>query len=262
MIWYHAMPMTAWMMTEGALTNAFAQTLFVASLALVVALPVERTRRSTVVLLTIVVAAALLTHPSTCAILIGVLVVTGALYAWHGGGLQPSATGVVVAAASATAIAVVLYYASVSFCVSQRAWPCGVRECLWRVGRARINRLQTVGRGMARRTLLRLACRRGGSDRCLACVSRRRIAAADPASSRVGRRLSRVPRHRYHDSDSDALSLRGISGAGYRRGFRLQLGLASWRGVSSRDRALLVAGVWDGIAQWSWAMSTYARVVG
>jgi hypothetical protein len=40
-VWYHAIPMTAWMITEGALTNAFAQTLFVASLALVVALPVE-----------------------------------------------------------------------------------------------------------------------------------------------------------------------------------------------------------------------------
>ena len=33
-VWYHAMPMTAWIMTWGALTNAFAQTLFVASLAL------------------------------------------------------------------------------------------------------------------------------------------------------------------------------------------------------------------------------------
>ena len=25
--------------------------------------------------------------------------------------------------------------------------------------------------------------------------------------------------------------------------------------------ALVVAGVWDGVAQWGWAMSTYARLV-
>ena len=110
-VWYHAMPMTAWIMTWGALTNAFAQTLFVASLALVVALPVESTRRSTVALLTIVVAAALLTHPSTCAILVGVLTATSALYlVAPRGTLRPAATGVVLAAASATTMAVLLYY--------------------------------------------------------------------------------------------------------------------------------------------------------
>ncbi len=261
-IWYHAMPMTAWVMTEGALTNAFAQTLFVASLALVVALPVERTRRSTVVLLTIVVAAALLTHPSTCAILIGVLAVTGALYAWHGGGLQPSATGVAVAAASATAIAGVLYYAwfpsvylselgraasvsvsgasavpaSIGSKLSDAAWH-GELYFGWAAGAAAAIGVWRLSRDSIspRLTLLLL----GWAGVCLVFLV---IGIVTPIQMR------------YHFAAFPALAIAAAFACSW-----------AWRhGVAFRVAigALLIAGVWDGIAQWSWAMSTYARLVG
>lgn len=111
-VWYHIVPATAWIMTWGNLTNAFGQTLFVTSLAAVVAAPVEWTRPYTVTLLAVFVSAALLTHPSTCAILVAVLVFTSVLY-WRQGGpdLQSAARGVGVATIVAALAAFVLYYA-------------------------------------------------------------------------------------------------------------------------------------------------------
>ncbi len=261
-VWYHAMPMTAWMMTEGALTNAFAQTLFVMSLAIVVAMPVEGTKRSTVALLAMVVAAALLTHPSTCAILVGVLGVTSALYAWHGGNLQTSAAGVMVAAAAAMAIAGALYYAwfpsvylselgraaSVSVsgasepAASVRAnlsnavrlgeiyfgWPAAAVAAIgaWRLFRNRIT---------PRLTLLLS----GWTGICLVFLV---IGIVTPIQMR------------YHFAAFPALALTAAFACSW-----------AWRsGVAGRlaIAALVIAGVWDGIAQWLWAMSTYARVVG
>ena len=261
-IWYHAMPMTAWMMTEGALTNAFAQTLFVASLALVVALPVELTRRSTVALLTIVVAAALLTHPSTCAILVGVLAATGALYAWHGGKLQPSATGVVVAAVSATAIAVVLYYAwfpsvylselgraasvsvagasapaassgarlSKAFVVSELyfGWPAIAAAAIgaWRLSRDRVSP----------RLSLLLA---GWAGICLVFLV---IGIVTPIQMR------------YHFAAFPVLAI----AAGFASAWAWRNSIAFRVAIA----VLLIAGIGNGIAQWLWALSTYARLVG
>ena len=101
-IWYHLVPMTSWIMRWGNLTNAFGQPLFVASLVAVVAVPVERARWRTVVLLAVLVGAALLTHPSTCAILIVVLGATTILYRWLGGqGLRSAAYGVGIATLTA-----------------------------------------------------------------------------------------------------------------------------------------------------------------
>jgi hypothetical protein len=99
-------------MTWGNLTNAFGQSLFVAALALIVALPVEWKRRSTVMLVAAVAAAALLSHPSTFAISTGIFVAIAALYHWRGGEpLQSNAAGLAAATAMALAAAVVLYYA-------------------------------------------------------------------------------------------------------------------------------------------------------
>ena len=99
-------------MTWGNLTNAFGQSLFVATLALLVALPLEWTRRWTVLLVAAVAAAALLSHPSTFAILTGVLAAIGGLYYWRGGEpLRSSANGIAAATAIAVSTAVVLYYA-------------------------------------------------------------------------------------------------------------------------------------------------------
>ncbi|HTK28846.1 MAG TPA: hypothetical protein VL309_04815 [Vicinamibacterales bacterium] len=111
-VWYHLIPMTAWIMTWGNLTNAFGQPLFVASLAAVVALPVEWTRPRTVGILAVVAAAALLSHPSTCAILTIVLGATAGLYAWHGDRrLRNAALGVAAATGAAAIAAFALYYA-------------------------------------------------------------------------------------------------------------------------------------------------------
>jgi hypothetical protein len=109
--WYHAIPITPWIMTWGNLTNAFAQSLFVASLALVVGLPVQSQQRRTVALLAFTTCAALLTHPSTCAILVVVLAITGGLYMWRGNELRSSGKAVLIATALAAAVAVGLYYA-------------------------------------------------------------------------------------------------------------------------------------------------------
>jgi len=57
-VWYHVLPVTAWIMTWGNLTNAFAQAWFVAALALIAALPVDWRRPRTVVAVSVVAAAA------------------------------------------------------------------------------------------------------------------------------------------------------------------------------------------------------------
>ena len=111
-IWYHLVPMTSWIMRWGNLTNAFGQPLFVASLVAVVGVPVEWARSQSVVLLTVLVGAALLTHPSTCAILMVVLGTTTILYRWLGGpGLRSAAYGVGIATLTAAVVAFVVYYA-------------------------------------------------------------------------------------------------------------------------------------------------------
>jgi hypothetical protein len=111
-IWYHAIPMTAWIMTWGNLTNAFGQSIFVAALALMVALPVRSNRLRTVMLAAAVAAAALLSHPSTFAVSTGIFAAIAAVYYWRGGeALRSNASGVAIATAIAVSSAVLLYYA-------------------------------------------------------------------------------------------------------------------------------------------------------
>ena len=110
-VWYHSIPITAWIMTWGNLTNAFGQSLFVAGLALVAGLPVTIDRRKSVALLVIVASAALLTHPSTCAILLVILTATAVLYtSRRAGDLRASGNGVFLATLLAGAIALAVYY--------------------------------------------------------------------------------------------------------------------------------------------------------
>jgi hypothetical protein len=108
--WYHVIPMTAWIMTWGNLTNAFGQALFVAALAAAVAIPVTRSRRARAVV-AMLAAAALLSHPSTCAILAVVLGATAATFWWSGERLREASVGVGVAGAAAAVFALVTYYA-------------------------------------------------------------------------------------------------------------------------------------------------------
>lgn len=109
--WYHLIPMTAWIMTWGNLTNAFGQALFVATLASIVALPLDRSRARMIVV-TLLAAGALLSHPSTCAILMIVLAATAGLYALgRTAALRESAITVAACAMAAGTAAFVLYYA-------------------------------------------------------------------------------------------------------------------------------------------------------
>ena len=260
-VWYHAIPMTAWMIIEGALTNAFAQTLFVTSLALVVGLPVERTSRNTIALLTIVAAAALLTHPSTCAILMGVLAITSGLYAWYGGRLYPAAGGVALAAASAAAIAVVLYYAwfpSVYVSELGRAASASARTMSssgTSLG-ARMAKAVSLGEmyfgwpavtaaaigawvlfrnnPSSRLTLLLL----GWAGTCFAFLA---IGIVTPIQLR------------YHFAAFPALAIAAAFACSWAWRSRVAVRLAMV--------ALVVAGLSDGVTQWLWALSTYARMV-
>jgi len=260
-LWYHAMPMTAWIMTWGALTNAFAQTLFVASVALVVALPVESTRRGTVALLTIVVTAALLTHPSTCAILVALMATTSVLYAWRGGTLRAMSMGVGVATVSAAAIAMAVYY----------AWfPAVYASELSRIASASMASADEPS-GPAG----------GGFSRALWFLDIYFGWPAIAAAAIGAWRLSR-------SAASAHLNLLLVAWAGISLGF-LVLGVLTpiemryhfaafpalaiaagfacswaWRApvaVRLAMSALLIAGVWDGVAQWLWALTTYARLV-
>jgi hypothetical protein len=260
-VWYHVMPMTAWIMTWGALTNGFAQTLFVASLALVVALPVERTRRRSVVLLTIVVAAALLTHPSTCAILVGVLAATSALYAWRDGTLRSAAAGIALATASATVIAVVLYY----------AWfPSVYVSELARVASASVAPVAAPAgatRGGLTRAIGFLDIYFGWPAIAVAAIGGWRLS-RDRPSPRLGLLLLGwagiclvflvvgilTPiEMRYHFAAFPALAI----AAGFACSWAWRSGVA----VRLTSAALVFAGVWDGVAQWLWAMTDYARMV-
>jgi len=261
-IWYHAIPMTAWMLTEGALTNVFAQTLFVASLALVVGLPVERTRRRTMALLTIVAAAALLTHPSTCAILFGVLAATSALYAWHGGTLRPAAFGVAMAASAAAATAIVVYY----------AWfPSVYASELGRVASASLSGSSTPAASLD--TRLARAARLadiyfGWPAIVAAAIGAWRLyeERSSPALNLLLLAWSNIClvflvvgiltpiEMRYHFAAFPALAIAAAFACSW-----------AWRSRQPAIRvamsALLLAGVWDGISQWIWGMTTYARLV-
>jgi hypothetical protein len=227
----------------------------------VVALPVERTRRSTVALVTSVVAAALLTHPSTCAILVGLLTATSALYAWYGGELHPAATGVLVAAASASAIAVALYYAwfpsvyvpelgrVASASVSTSSAPAGslgarLAKAAWlgeiyfgwpAVEVAAIGVWRLSHNTLSPRLTLLLL---GWAGICLVFLV---VGILTPIEMR------------YHFAAFPALAIAAAFACSW-----------AWRGrVAARlaISALFVAGMWDGVAQWLWAMSTYARMV-
>jgi hypothetical protein len=260
-VWYHAIPVTAWMITEGALTNAFAQTMFVASLALVVGLPIERTRLHTIVLLTIVAAAALLTHPSTCAILMGVLAITSAVYAWHGGRLYSAASGVALAAASAATLAVVLYY----------AWfPSVYVSELGRAASASATTMSSDGTSLG--TRLAKAISFGEIYFGWPAITAAAIGAWSLFRSTPSPRLTLLLlgwvgtclvflvlgimtpiEMRYHFAAFPALAICAA--------FACSWALRSHVAIRLAMSALVVAGVADGVSQWLWALSTYARIV-
>jgi hypothetical protein len=109
---YHLTPLGFGVLTTGNLTNAFAQSVAVAALALMASAPVRLEHRGWTALLTVVLAAAYLSHTSTLAILFAATVTTAALF-WGRGGpsLRSPAAAIGLATAGAALLAIVVYYA-------------------------------------------------------------------------------------------------------------------------------------------------------
>ncbi len=109
---YHLIPLGFGVMVAGNQTNAFAQSLSVAALALIASAAVRWEHRAAVVGLTVVLAAAFLSHTGTFAIGSVAAVIIAFLFWWRGGpALRSPAVAVLLAAVAAVVIAVVVYYA-------------------------------------------------------------------------------------------------------------------------------------------------------
>jgi len=109
---YHLIPLQFGVTITGNLTNAFAQSVAVAALAVLTAGWLRWERRWAVVLLTLLFAAAFMSHTGTFAILGATAIGIAALFVWRGGPVLRSPAGAVFAAAlMALALSVGLYYA-------------------------------------------------------------------------------------------------------------------------------------------------------
>jgi hypothetical protein len=109
---YHLIPLGFGVITTGNLTNAFAQSLAVAALAIMAAPWLRLERRSAVVLLAVTFTAVFLSHTSAFAIVSVCAVVVGASFWWRGGpALRSPAAAVITALAVASVVAVAGYYA-------------------------------------------------------------------------------------------------------------------------------------------------------
>jgi hypothetical protein len=210
--------------------------------------------------LTLVAAAALLSHPSTCAILVVVMSATSALYAWHGGPLRSAASGVVMGAAASTVIAVVLYYAwfpsvyasELSRAASASAFGSSPDSSLsvrlaravslgeiyfgWpALAAAAIGAWHLARNRQSPRLILLLL---GWAGTCFVFLA---IGIVTPIEMR------------YHFAAFPALAITAAFACSWawRRSVAIRLAMC----------ALIAAGLWDGISQWLWALSTYARVV-
>jgi hypothetical protein len=109
---YHLIPLGFRVIAGGNLTNAFAQSLSVAALAVLGAAWLRWERRWSAALLTVLLAAAFMSHTSTFAILFTSVIAAALLFVWRGGpALRSPARAIAAATAAAVLLAVVLYYA-------------------------------------------------------------------------------------------------------------------------------------------------------
>jgi hypothetical protein len=112
---YHLMPLGYRIITVGNLTNAFAETVAVAALGILCAPWFQRAASPAAALLTVVLAAAFLSHTSTFAILTVCTVSAALLFAWRGGPvLRRAALAAGLSTGAAVAIAIAVYYAHFS----------------------------------------------------------------------------------------------------------------------------------------------------
>lgn len=109
---YHLVPLGFGVIAVGNLTNAFAQSLSVAALAIIASPGLRLEHRAAVVLLTATLTAAFLSHTSAFAIVSVAAVAIAGSYWWRGGpALRSPAAAVLLAVFVAAALAVVTYYA-------------------------------------------------------------------------------------------------------------------------------------------------------
>ncbi len=109
---YHLIPLGFGVVATGNMTNAFAQSLCVAALAVVASPSLRLEHRAMVALLAIAVAAACLSHTSAFAIASIAMCCIAILFWWRGGpALRSPAMAVSVAFAIALILSVVVYYA-------------------------------------------------------------------------------------------------------------------------------------------------------
>jgi hypothetical protein len=109
---YHLMPITFAVLTTGNLTNAFAQSIAVMAFALMGTGRVLPRDAGLMLLLTLLLTAAYLSHTSTIAIVFVATIAIAGLFIWRRDqGLRSSGAGIALASLVAAVIAVVLYYA-------------------------------------------------------------------------------------------------------------------------------------------------------
>jgi 4-amino-4-deoxy-L-arabinose transferase-like glycosyltransferase len=109
---YHLTPLNFAVLTTGNLTNAFAQSVAIAALALMAAPTLTLERWTMVLLLTIVLVVAFLSHTSTLAILFAASIAIAALFLLRREpSLRSSGAAIALAASAAAVIAFFAYYA-------------------------------------------------------------------------------------------------------------------------------------------------------
>ena len=108
---YHLVPLDFDIATVGNLTNAFAQALAVFAFVLIASPGLRRERVVSVVMLTLLMAAAFMSHTSTFALLMPAAVLIAAAFWWKGGPEWRSpASAVLIAVSIAAVLAVAIYY--------------------------------------------------------------------------------------------------------------------------------------------------------
>ena len=109
---YHLIPLGFGVAVVGNLTNAFAQSLSVAALAIMASPALRLEHRAALATLTLALGAAFLSHTSAFAIVAVAAVLIAALFWWRGGpALRSPAAAVLVATLASVVLAVAIYYA-------------------------------------------------------------------------------------------------------------------------------------------------------
>jgi hypothetical protein len=109
---YHLPPLSFLILTGGALTNAFAESVAALALATIALVAVPGRGGAGAIALTAVLTVAFLSHTSTFAILSACAFISGCLFLWKGGpALRKPAVTILIATVASVVLVVALYYA-------------------------------------------------------------------------------------------------------------------------------------------------------